>query len=229
MRWIGKKVSGTRCPVVRNVLTGKTLKSKFTEKTMIREIENRRSIRKYRSDEIDRKLIEEIIYSATLAPSAKNRQPWKFIVYQGEAKDKLVEVMRHGINSEKITHELMPEWAFAIPDAENTVRIMQEAPCLIAVLNTNQYTPFASIEREKRIVEICDSLSIGAAVENMILTATGYGLGTLWIANTCFAYNELIEFIGTDNQLTGIVAVGAANEAPPKRPRKALRDVVEYR
>ena len=49
------------------------------------------------------------------------------------------------------------------------------------------------------------------------------------IANTCFAYNELIEFIGTDNQLTGIVAVGAANEAPPKRPRKALRDVVEYR
>ena len=101
--------------------------------------------------------------------------------------------------------------------------------CLIAVLNTNQYTPFASIEREKRIVEICDSLSIGAAVENMILTATGYGLGTLWIANTCFAYNELIEFIGTDNQLTGIVAVGAANEAPPKRPRTALRDVVEYR
>ena len=159
---------------------------------MIREIENRRSIRKYRSDEIDRKLIEEIIYSATLAPSAKNRQPWKFIVYQGEEKDKLVEVMRHGINSEKITHELMPEWAFAIPDAENTVRIMQEAPCLIAVLNTNQYTPFASIEREKRIVEICDSLSIGAAVENMILTATGYGLGTLWIANTCFAYPELL-------------------------------------
>ena len=78
--------------------------------------------------------------------------------------------MRNGINSEKTTHELMPEWAFAIPDAENTVRIMQEAPCLIAVLNTNQHTPFASIENEKRIVEICDSLSIGAAIENMILT-----------------------------------------------------------
>ena len=170
-------------------------------------------------------IMEPIPFEEVAALPDKNIR----IVYQGEEKDKLVEVMRHGINSEKITHELMPEWAFAIPDAENTVRIMQEAPCLIAVLNTNQYTPFASIEREKRIVEICDSLSIGAAVENMILTATGYGLGTLWIANTCFAYNELIEFIGTDNQLTGIVAVGAANEAPPKRPRKALRDVVEYR
>ena len=148
---------------------------------MIREIENRRSIRKYKPDEIERKLIDEIIYSASLAPSAKNRQPWKFIVYQGKEKDKLVD------------------------------------------------TPFASIENEKRIVEICDSLSIGAAIENMILTATGYGLGTLWIANTCFAYNELMDFIGTDSQLTGIVAIGFANEAPAKRPRKPFEEIVEYR
>ena len=41
----------------------------------------------------------------------------------------------------------------------------------------------------------------------MILTATGYGLGTLWIANTCFAYNELMDFIGTASQLTGIVVL----------------------
>ena len=84
--------------------------------------------------------------------------------------------MRHGINSEKATHKLMPEWAFVIPDAENTVRIMQEVPCLIAVLNTNQHTPFASIENEKRIV-----------------------------------------------------AVGFADEAPDKRPRKPFEEIVEYR
>ena len=58
-------------------LEGKALR----EREMIREIENRRSIRKYKPDEIERKLIEEIIYSASLAPSAKNRQHWKFIVY----------------------------------------------------------------------------------------------------------------------------------------------------
>ena len=66
-------------------------------------------------------------------------------------------------------------------------------------------------------------------IENMILTATEHGLGTLWIANTCFAYNELVDFIKTDNQLTGIVAVGFANEAPAKRPRKPFTDIVEYR
>jgi nitroreductase len=196
---------------------------------MIKEIENRRSIRKYKRHEISKEIIEDIIYSATLAPSAKNRQPWKFIVYQGEEKSKLVDVMHQGIKLEKITHKLMPEWAFAIPDAENTVRVMEEAPCLIAVLNTNQKTPFDSIEDEKRIVEICDSLSIGAAIENMIFTATSYGLGTLWIANTCFAYNELIDFIETDSQLTGIVAIGFANETQARRPRKPVADIVEYR
>lgn len=90
---------------------------------MIKEIEDRRSIRKYKPDRVNKTMIEDMIYSATLAPSAKNRQPWKFIVYQGDEKDKLVEVMQQGINAEKISHELMPEWVFAIPDAENTVRI----------------------------------------------------------------------------------------------------------
>lgn len=68
---------------------------------MIQEIENRRSIRKYKPDAVSKEILEHIIYSATLAPSAKNRQPWKFIVYQGKEKDRLVDVMRNGINSEK--------------------------------------------------------------------------------------------------------------------------------
>ena len=88
---------------------------------MIQEIENRRSIRKYKPDELERNLIEENIYSASLAPSAKNRQPWKFIVYQEEEKNKLVDVMRHGINSEKTPHKLIRNWAFAIHDDEITV------------------------------------------------------------------------------------------------------------
>ena len=70
---------------------------------------------------------------------------------------------------------------------------------------------------------------LGNGIINALLTATGYGLGTLWIANTCFAYNELMDFIGTDSQLTGIVAVGFADESPAKRPRKPLEEIVEYR
>ena len=196
---------------------------------MIQEIDSRRSIRKYKEKAISREFIEEMIYSATLAPSAKNRQPWKFIVFENKAKDELVDIMRQGVADEKVQHRLMPKWAHAIPDAENTVRVMEEAPCLIVVLNTNQKTPFANISGEDRIVEICDSLSIGAAVENMMLTANAHGLGTLWIANTCFAYGDLVTYLKTDDQLTGIVAVGYPDEFPDRRPRKSMDSIVEYR
>jgi len=195
----------------------------------MKEIKNRRSIRKFKGDAVPRACIEEMVKAATLAPSAKNRQPWKFIVYQGTAKDALVNVMKQGVEREKVGHERMPSWTGGLADAENTVRVMQEAPVLIAVLNTNGKTPFSGIANEDRIVEICDSLSIGAAIENMILSAMEQGLGTLWIANTCFAYDELMDYIGTEDQLTGIVAVGYANEQPDQRPRKCMEDVLEFR
>ena len=44
-----------------------------------------------------------------------------------------------------------------------------------------------------------------------------------------FCLYELMDFIGTDSQLTGIVAIGFANEAPAKRPRKPFEEIVEYR
>lgn len=195
----------------------------------MKEIKNRRSIRKFKGDAVPRACIEEMVKAATLAPSAKNRQPWKFIVYQGTAKDELVNVMKQGVEREKVGHERMPSWTGGLADAENTVRVMQEAPVLIAVLNTNGKTPFSGIANEDRIVEICDSLSIGAAIENMILSAMEQGLGTLWIANTCFAYDELMDYIDTEDQLTGIVAVGYADEQPEQRPRKRMEDVLEFR
>ena len=63
----------------------------------------------------------------------------------------------------------------------------------------------------------------------MLLRATELGLGTLWIANTCFAYDELVEYIGTENQLVGAVALGVPDGEPASRPRKQLEDVLEYR
>lgn len=49
-------------------------------------IYDRRSIRKYQDREVSMELIEQIIDAARMAPSAKNRQPWKYIVYTGDGK-----------------------------------------------------------------------------------------------------------------------------------------------
>ncbi|MDE7477143.1 MAG: nitroreductase family protein [Lachnospiraceae bacterium] len=164
-----------------------------------------------------------------MAPSAKNRQPWKYIVFGNVYKEELLKVMESGLEREEQGITELPKSRFGIPDAKNTLRIMQEAPIIIAVLNTNAMSPFLPVDNDERISEICDTLSIGASIENMLLAAEEIGLGTLWIANTCFAYKELMSYLNTEYQLVGAIAVGYADESPQQRPRKQLEEIVEYR
>lgn len=192
-------------------------------------IEKRRSIRKFKDTPVDLELVRGLIDAAVAAPSAKNRQPWKFIVYTGAAKEEICDAMEAGLAREKSGQPILPGWTCGHADADNTLRVMREAPILIAVLNTNGRTPYEDIDTDHRIAEICDSLSIGAAIQNLLLEATAHGLGTLWIANTCFAYPELVKCIGTEYQLISVVSVGYAAEAPDMRPRKKMDEVLEYR
>lgn len=188
----------------------------------------RRSIRKFSKREVSAELINKMIEAAIQAPSAKNRQPWKFIVFGGEPKADFERCMERGLDREENGDPILPRSGSGLPDAWNTLRIIKEAPALIAVVNTNGKSPFVPVDSDDRVTEICDTLSIGAAVQNMLLTAENLGLGTLWIANTCFAYPELTELLKTDGQLICAVVVGYADEAPMPRPRKSIEEIVIY-
>ncbi len=88
------------------------------------------------------------------------------------------------------------------------------------VLNTNGKSPFARINADDRFTEMNDLLSIGASIENMLLKAEELNIGSLWIGNTCFAYQELMEYIGSTAELVGAIALGYKEETPAMRPRK---------
>lgn len=191
--------------------------------------EERRSIRKYQNRMVERGDIEKLIEAARLAPSAKNRQPWKYIVYTGAEKETLLNAMEQGLNREAAEHHLLPKSAFGLPDAFHTLQVMRQAPVVIIVMNTDGQSPYEEIDTDRRFSEICDSLSIGASIENMLLKATQLGLGTLWIANTCFAYHDMMQVIQSPGQLIGAVTLGYPDEQPSKRPRKPLEDILEYR
>lgn len=188
---------------------------------------SRRSIRKYTSEPISRSIIEKIIDAGRVAPSAKNRQPWKYLVYSGEAKARLLSIMKKGIEMEEI-HPRLPLSVNGIPDAKNTLQIMETAPVVIIVLNTSGKSPFVQLDVDDRFSEMNDLLSIGASIENMLLKAEELNIGSLWIGNTCFAYQELMEYIGSTSELVGAIALGYKEETPAMRPRKRLEDIVEY-
>lgn len=192
-------------------------------------IYKRRSIRKFQQKEVSLEMINKILDAGRAAPSAKNRQPWKYIVFGNEHKKELLKAMEEGLQREEKGITDLQKSQHGIADAQNTLRIMREAPIIIVVINTNAKSPFLPVDNDERITEICDSLSIGASVQNILLVAQAMGLGTLWIANTCFAYRELTTYLNTNEQLAGAIAVGYKAESPNPRPRKSLNEIVEYR
>lgn len=194
---------------------------------MIAEIEKRRSIRKFGGREVPREMLEQIVAAGLCAPSSKNRQPWKFVVTTGNAKQEALSVMERGLKREK--HEpFLPESADNLADAEHTLKVMRQASAVIFVVNILGAELSRALTVDERVYEICNAQSIGAAIQNMSLAAVELGLGSLWVCNTFFAQQELNEWLNTDGELFAALAVGYAAESPQPRPRKPVSETVEW-
>lgn len=196
---------------------------------MIAEIFERRSIRKFSDMPISRADIEEIIESGMKAPSSKNRQPWKFIVIQGEAKKEMLKAFRKGIEREEKESPLLPNSRQHIAGARHTVEIMEEAPVILFVVNILGKGIFEKRNPEEIIYEICNIQSLSASIQNMLLAAAEKGIGSLWICDIFFAYLELSRWLNEEGELMAAVAFGYPDESPGERPRKSMEETVEWR
>lgn len=196
---------------------------------MISAIYDRRSIRKFSDQPILKEDIADIVESGIKAPSSKNRQPWKYIVIQGNAKEEMLEVFRRGIEREEQEKALLPQSKQHIAAAKHTVDIMEEAPTIIFVVNSLGDAIRSELSFEEHVYEICNMQSIGASIQNMLLAATEKGMGSLWICDIYFAYPELCEWLHSDGQLIAAIAFGYPKESPEERPRKRIEDILEWR
>ena len=196
---------------------------------MISEIYDRRSIRKFSDKPVSQKDIVDILESGIKAPSSKNRQPWKYIVIQGNAKAEMLKGFRQGINREENEKALLPQSKQHIAAAKYTIAVMEEAPTIIFVMNSLGKDILSELTPEEHIYEICNIQSISASIQNMLLAATEKGIGSLWICDIYFAYQELCKWLNSDGQLIAAIAFGYPNESPQARPRRKLDDIVEWR
>lgn len=200
----------------------------WKNRRVMQAIQDRRSIRRYFAEEVPREIIEVILRAGIQAPSAKNRQPWRFVVAAGRAKEEALNAMEKGLEREE-TSPLLPESAEHLQGAWQSLQIMRQAPVIIFVVNVLGVEIGKDLTADERVSEICNAQSIGAAMENMSLAAMEQGLGTLWICNTFFAQRELRSWLNAEGELYAAMAVGYANENPQARPRKTMQDVVEWR
>ena len=182
-------------------------------------IEKRRSIRKYKSDKVEKHIIEDILNCGRLAPSAKNRQPWKFVVITNKEKiNAFADIMinNHTKQDDKLDLQILKSPNSVI----STAKVINQAPVLILI--------FREIDNNWIIG---DNLSIGACIENMCLRACELDLSTLWIRDTVYSAKELTRFLGFDDkiyELNSALCLGVPDENPPARPRKKLEEIITW-
>jgi nitroreductase len=193
-------------------------------------LSQRRSIRKFLNKEIDNKIIEKILEAGIMAPSSKNSQPWKFVVVTNKDKDGMFKVMKTGMAIEKSGNGLYTDADNKefIRGAEYTLKIMEAAPITIFVINTGNKILYNRTDGEV-FMEMVNIQSIGASIQNMLLAASEYGIGNLWICDIFLAYKELRKWLNTGQQLIAAISLGYPNENPPSRPRKSINVLVEWR
>jgi len=179
----------------------------------------RRSIRAFKDEGLPEEAVTKILTAASLAPSGKNRQPWRFVVVRGEKRAEMVGVLREAIAAFKSRGE-------DTGSAEWTANVMEQAPLTVFVFNEHGIDPWLDHSVDQTFQELVDVQSIGAAIQNMLLAATDLGVGSLWIADVLYGVTELKTWLKEEGQLVAAVSFGVPDESPDARPRMPLDEVV---
>lgn len=156
-----------------------------------------------------REVIERIFGAAALAPSAANEQPWRFYVADGDARARVGEIMAQStVHLAEYLEILGPE------NYEAAMRWYSDlggAP-IVACLT--------AIECEDEFTFINRILSVGAALENVLLSATNEGIGACVITFAFWVREELAEAldVSEDRRVIALIAFGYPSgpaQAPP--------------
>lgn len=154
-------------------------------------IHSQRAIRHLKPDPVGDDLIRQLIEAATRAPSARNEQPWRFIVVRDrDTKAKLGTIFDE-LGQQMVGH--------AAPDHTP----WGEVPVLIAVCSEGKYGEGPRGERTM-------DASVYPAVQNLLLTARALGLGTVLTTRWQQRIDEVRPLLGLPEGVTmhAIVPVG---------------------
>ena len=132
---------------------------------MIEAIKAQRSIRHFLPMPLIKEQLEEIVRAGMAAPSAKNLQPWHFVVTEGRAKERVCAAMEAGIERERHS-PILPDTRHYLDGAFETLRVMREAAALILITSPIARPLSATMTLDQRVTEICTAQSVGAVIEN---------------------------------------------------------------
>ena len=191
----------------------------------------RRSIRRYTDRSPMRSDIERLIEAACWAPSNRNRQGWKFVVFEDRLViDELALRVR-----ESVRRTLAASPRAVTEQGEEIIHFagaFAQAPMFILAMHKKGVTVGRSLLASAVSPLVSgEVLSTAMAVENLLLAAHAAGLGACVMTAPLLAgdvWNGLPD-LPPGFEPTCLVTLGYPAESPQAPPRKPLRHVLEYR
>ncbi len=181
----------------------------------IRVIKSRRSIRRFKPEQIPDSALKEILECAIYAPNARNQQKWHFTVVQNrDMINRMESVMKENLKSSDI--EFLRKRA-----SEPDFTVFGNAPTVIVVTGEKQaFSNFVQID-------------CSCAAENILIAAESLGIGSHIMTSTEFLFKGekgllLKRDLGIPEGYEHIctIALGYKDETPPEKPRD--RSVINY-
>lgn len=204
-------------------------------------IYNRKSIRKFKKENISKKDIIKLLDAAIQAPSPKNQQTWHFVVLQNkDIIGKMADIVtnKHIYLAEIAKEEKQRKLMMAtLP----YYVCFKEAPVVIMVYSKAYKMIEEDILKDnnakQEIIDILKSThselqGIGAAVENFLLAATEMGYGSCYMTGPAHSKTEIEELINFNKEgyeLMAMISLGIPEDNTPKAPpRKPIDEVVTF-
>lgn len=184
-------------------------------------LKQRQSIRKYTSQPVPDKLILEALEAASWAPSAHNAQPWRFIVISDiTVKHRLVTAMAEAWvnNQSKDNLRVNPV------DVDFSVKRFSTAPIVIVACLSLKDTKKYLDDTRQQIERDLAIQSLGAAIQNLLLSASGNSLGACWFSAPMFCKEAVRPILQIPETVEpqAIILMGYPDQKPPERQRNSL-------
>jgi coenzyme F420-0:L-glutamate ligase / coenzyme F420-1:gamma-L-glutamate ligase len=192
-------------------------------------LRSRRSVRSYHPEKLPAEALERIFDSAARAPSAHNRQPWRYVVIEDPGvKVRLAKVMGARLAADR-RRDGDPEEAIR-SDVSRSFERMTGAPILIVVAMTVFEMDTYPDETRSRAEYLMAVQSTAMATQNLLLAAHAEGLGSCWMCAPLFCPAEVHEVLSLPDgwQPLGLLTLGYAALPGRLKPRKPISEFVIF-
>lgn len=188
--------------------------------SLLKEIVDRRSIRKYKNQIVEPEKIALLLEAARLAPSACNLQPFRALVVDKPEELAFVAQTAYSIGAATNAPLIIIGMADITADAklqdrfEELLEAKSMEPVDMGKLKSAKKAPF-----QLKLGEDIALLSTAIAIEHIVLQAIKLELGTCWVHH--FEIDEIRDYFKIPNnmRIVTLLTVGYPNESPKQRPR----------